>query len=246
MRSRLIPLALAVLLLLAGCLGPLQADGGTAAADDTGDAAAADRTISVSGTGEATADPDLAVLTTTVEVSADSADEARDAAANRSDTLVSALIDAGVDEDAITTEYYAVQPDYDHSGEERRVDGYTARHAFRVETTPDRAGELIDVAVDNGASRVDGVQFTLSDEKRAELREEAVESAVADAEGEASSLASAAGLELGEVRTLSTTGATDPYSPRYETASDAGAAETSVRPGPVSVTVTVQATYTAN
>ncbi|WP_224267884.1 SIMPL domain-containing protein [Haloprofundus salinisoli] len=238
MRFRLPAVVLAVALLTAGCLAPLQTSSPSAAGDG--------QQISVSGTGEANADPDVAVLSVTVEAGADSAAEARDTVANRSETLVSALVDAGVAEDNITTEYYAVHPEYDHSGEERRVVGYTARHAYRVETTPDRAGELIDVAVDNGASRVDGVQFTLSDEKRAELREEAIDAAVADAEGEASSLAAAAGLELGEVRTLSTTGTSDPYSPRYEMASDAGAAGTSVRPGPVSVTVTVQATYTAD
>ncbi|WP_224448484.1 SIMPL domain-containing protein [Haloprofundus salilacus] len=238
MRLRIPAVVLAVALLTAGCLAPLQTSSSPSADDG--------QHISVSGTGEATADPDLAVLSVTVEARADSAAEARDIVANRSDTLVSALVDAGVAEDGITTQYYAVQPEYDHRGEEPRVVGYTARHAYRVETTPDRAGELIDVAVDNGASRVDGVQFTLSDEKRAELREEAIDAAVADAEGEASSLAAAAGLELGEVRTLSTTGASDPYSPRYEMASDAGGASTSVRPGPVSVTVTVQATYTAN
>ncbi|WP_117594312.1 SIMPL domain-containing protein [Haloprofundus halophilus] len=237
MRLRLPAVVLAVALLTAGCLAPLQ----------TSSPSAADgQQLSVSGSGEASADPDVAVLSVTVEARADSAAEARDTVANRSDTLVAALVDAGVAEDDITTQYYAVQPDYDHSGEERRVVGYTARHAYRVEATPDHAGELIDVAVDNGASRVDGVQFTLSDEKRAELREEAIDAAVADAEGEASSLASAADLELGEVRTLSTTSASDPYSPRYEMASDAGAAGTSVRPGPVSVTVTVQATYAAN
>lgn len=246
-RTYAIPIALVSLVLVSGCLAPLQADGGAdvSNAQQATDAEAG-RTITVSGDGEVTAEADLAVLSVAVTATASSADEARGQVAERSEEMRQALRDAGVPDDAVTTSHFRVSPEYDHSGKERNVTGYQAVHVYDIEVSPDRAGEVLDVAVGNGADEVHHVSFSLSDEARADLREEALNAAMDAARTDAETLATAADLSITGVRSISTSGGFHPVDTRveYETA-DAGGAGTSFEPGPVSVTATVTVTYDA-
>ncbi|MCO8267599.1 SIMPL domain-containing protein, partial [Haloferax sp. AB510] len=190
-RRTIAPIFLVSLVLLAGCLSaPLQAttDGGVDATNAT--------TISTTGTGEVTADADLAVVSIAVTTTADSADEARGTVADDVAAVRAALTDAGIAEDAIQTTGFNIYPEYDYSGQERELLGYRATHTLRVEVAPDRAGEVIDLAVGAGASEIRGVAFTLTDEKRAELREEALTRAVDSAKADADAVASASGLTV--------------------------------------------------
>ncbi len=241
MNRTLIPVALAVLVLLAGCIAPLQT-GSTDAASDA-------RTVSVSGTGEVTADADLAVVSVSVIATADTADAARQAVAADAESMRTALRDAGVPDDAVTTESFRIQPQYRNGnggGEnaaERTLTGYRAVHAFEIEVAPAEAGGVIDVAVANGADRVDGVRFTLTDETRADLRADAIAEAMNAARSDAEAVAAAEGLQLDGLRSASTSPDYVPYADmRYESAGGGGAS-TDLEPGPVTVTADVQVTY---
>jgi hypothetical protein len=251
-RTVVLPVTLAALLALSGCLAPLQADGGAddASAQQVANAQqlsdAPGRTITVSGDGEVSTEADLTVLTVAVTATASSADDARAQVAERSETMRQALRDAGVPDDAVTTAHFRVGPQYNYDGKERNVTGYQAVHAYTIEVAPDRAGEVIDVAVGNGADEVQGVTFTLTDETRADLREEALRAAMDAARTDADTLADAANLSIAGVHSVSTSGGFTPVDTRvaYETA-DAGGASTSFEPGPVTVTATVSVTYEA-
>jgi uncharacterized protein YggE len=101
-------------------------------------------------------------------------------------------------------------------------------------------GEVIDTAVDSGATSIDGVQFTLSDEQRASLRATALDRAMSAARTDADGLASTADLTITGVRHVSTGAEFVPYaSARFEDA-------TTLQPGPVTVQVSVDVTYAAN
>lgn len=236
--------AIAALVLLAGCSAPLQT---TATGATTSGSAP---TISTTGNGEVSTEADVAVLTVAVMAREDTANAAREAVAADAERMRSALLDAGVAEDAITTQNYRINPRMDgfREGGDREITGYEAVHTYRIETTPDNAGTVVDTAVGNGASQVYGVYFTLSDERRAELRAEALEQAMDDARTDADTIASAAGLTVTGVQSASTGGG---YSPIYESravAADAGGAggvPTQFDAGPVTVTANVQVTYTA-
>lgn len=235
MRRYALPVALALLAVLAGCLGPLQtaspADGATVP------------TISVTGVGEVTADADLAVVSVSVRATGDTAESVRASVAERSDALRAALADAGVPEDAITTSGYRLHVQYDYDDGEREEVGYTAVHAFRVEVAPDRAGEVVDIAVGNADATVDGVGFTLSDETRADLREQALTAAVENGRADADTVAAAAGVSVVGLQQASVGGAYQPYyDVRFAEAADGGA-PTSFSPGPVTVSATVSMTY---
>lgn len=236
MSPRALPFALAFLLVLAGCSGPLQSADSGAAADAT--------TVDVTGTGQASADADLALVFVSVTARADTAEEARSIVAADVDRVRSALRASGVPDDAVTTASFRVSPRYDASERDPRLVGYTAVHAFRIEVAPDRAGEVIDLAVGNGADEVDGVRFTLRDETRAELRERALTRAVETARADADTVAAAADLTVTGVSQVSTSGG---FAPAFDARVDeaAGGGATTLEPGPVTVTATVSVTYTA-
>lgn len=184
----------AVAAALAGCLG-----------DDTPGAdgdEANERTVIVSESGEVDGDPDLAVLQFGVEATADTAREARDELARGAEELTEALYEYGIDEENVTTRRYrireridrrameedGVRPD-DPEAEEEYV-YYQGTHSFSVELEDIEAvGEVIDLAVEAGADEVGRVTYTLTDEKRAELREEALREALDDARTEAGVIA---------------------------------------------------------
>jgi hypothetical protein len=243
MRSRLtLTTALvATLVLLAGCLGPIQ----TATATDTGAADATARTISVAGTGTVTAEADLAVIAVTIEARADTASEARDEVATRSDALLAALREAGLADDDVTTTRFSVRAEYDYDREGNRGPvGFVASHSFQIETTPDDAGRIVDVAVDAAGATVDRVAFTLTDETRDSLRAEALTRAVDAARADADAVAAAAGVDVTGLASASIGGAVGPYPVAYdERAADAGGAATTFAPGPVTVSATVSVTY---
>jgi hypothetical protein len=237
MRRYALPVALALLAVLAGCLGPLQTT-------SPGDGSATVPTVSVTGVGEVTVDADLAVITVSVRETGDSAEAVRAAVAERSDALRAALADAGVPEDAVTTVAFRLQVNYDYEDARREPVGYTAVHTFRVEVAPDRAGDVVDSAVESAGATVDAVGFTLGDETRADLREEALRAAVGNARADADAVADAAGLEVVGVRSANVGGAFSPYpyDARFAESAADGAA-TSFSPGPVTVTASVSLTY---
>lgn len=193
------------------------------------------------------ADADRAVVTVAVTARADGAEAAREAVAENATLMREALREAGVADDAVTTDAYRVRPITDAHREsgEREITGYEAVHAYRIETTPGAAGTVVDTAVGNGASEVHGVTFTLSDETRAELREQAIERAMSDARADAEAIAASANLSVTGVHSASTGG---DYGPVYETravAADSGGAPTEFDAGAVTVTATVDVTYVA-
>lgn len=239
MSTRLATVLVAGLLVLAGCAGGVTSAPAAAAADaDPG------TTISVSATGEVSAPADLARIHVSVVATADSADSARSRIASDAERMRTALRDAGVPDDAVTTTSFAIYPEYRYDERERELVGYRAIHSYRIEVAPDRAGEVVDVAVGNGAAQVDGVQFTLTDDTRRDLRAQALADAVTAARADADTVAAAAGLSVTGVRTVSTGGNVAPvFDARFAESGDGES--TTLEPGPVRVSAAVSVTYTA-
>ncbi|NHN43026.1 SIMPL domain-containing protein [Halorubellus sp. JP-L1] len=194
-------------------------------------------TITVSGTGSVSAQPDQAVILVATTARADSASAATAALANNSSDLRNALADAGLSNDSVRTIDFSVAPD-----DRQNQSAFVARQTFEVTTNDTSAvGELVDVAVENGASEVFGVQFVLSDEQLDELRETAIDRAVSDAREQATIVASSTNLRIDSVRHVRVGGTASDG--RFAEAADAGG--TNIDVSPVSVSVTVEVTYNA-
>ncbi|WP_435196115.1 SIMPL domain-containing protein [Natronomonas sp. EA1] len=241
--NRLPVILAALLVLLAGCSSAVPVQNASAGDGEP------QNTITVGAAGQVTAAPDLAIVNVAVEHTADTAEAAREGAATDANRMRAALRDAGIPDDAVTTSGFSLHVQYDYSRETREVIGYQAVHSYRIEVTPDRAGEVIDLAVGNGATSVYGVQFGLSEERQQELRAEALSTAMENARSDADTIADAAGVGIVGVSAVSTSNA-PVYTPSpvfaEARAADAAGAPTQIEAGDVTVRATVQVTYETN
>lgn len=229
-------------LLIAGLVGaaattPVGGQTTTTAVDERTDGRAGTATVSVSGTGEAAAEPDRALVSVSVTATASSSDVAAERLTENASQVRTALAESNRTDGVRTTDYRIF------TRQENGTQTYVASQSFEVEV-PDigAVGEVIDAAVAAGATEVNGVTFTLSEERRRELRATAIDRAVGDARNRAEAVAASTGLTLGDVRSVSTDDGGF-VSVREATAAAGGGTE--IDPGPVTVSSTVRITYNA-
>lgn len=238
---------------MAGCAGsPLSSDDGTEPSDDENPAASpesdsnateADGEITVSADGEVEAAPDRAVVNVGVEASGESAEAVTDELATGAERLRATFDELGIPEANVEEGQYRV-----YAARGRTAEGFEGTHSFEVTLTDvDRVGEVIDAAVAAGADDVGYVNFTLQEGTRAELRKDALDAALSNADAEAAHIADNRGVSL-EGTTSVTTGDVQVHSVRQETttsgdAASGGAPPTEIDAEPVSVTASATVTY---
>lgn len=204
-----------------------------------------DRTIHVSATGSADAEPDQGVAQVAVTAEGESIAEVRDELATGTANLTAALDELGVEYE--TTDY-SVHESYDHR-DERDDPDYAGSHRFEVTfDDPEMAGTVVD-AVAGADAQVRDVQLTLSEDARSELRDRAIENAMADAREQADTIAGTSGLAVEGVQTVDASQRN--YSPvRFTDTAEAGdtGAEppTDIASGDVAVSYSVDVTYLAS
>ena len=245
MRQKTLVLAVlgAALMVTAGVVGGLTLGSGNAAAQS----ANGDKSVTVSASGEIDATADQAIVRVAVTATGNDSNAVREELASGAESLRAALEEYGLSEGDIRTAYYDISQERKRTPEGMEVGQYRGTHAFELTVNDtDAAGEVIDVAVQNGADRVMGVSFTLSDEKREELHNEALKEAMNSARSRADAVAAAGDISITEVHEA-VAGDTGyrPYTVEYASADSAATASTSVESGPVTVTASVTVTYNA-
>ncbi len=166
-------------------------------------AAAQDRTLTVTGTGEAVATPDMARISIGVMQQAPTAAEAVRAMSADMDTVLASLAAAGIPDADIQTSGLRidVQQTYVEATQSSRITGYVAVTDVSV-TVNDLTtlGQTLDAVVQEGANQMNGLVFDLQDRKPA--LDAARRAAVADARDKATLYADAAGVALDDVITV--------------------------------------------
>ena len=242
---RLRRMAVVVLLVALGALvvgqtgcSPVQGQLGSSQGDE--------RTVSVSGTGAVSAEPDRVVVRLGVETRADAANEALSQNSEQMQAVVDALTEAGIPAEDIQTQAVRLEPEYESPEREpgqvqqRQLVGYLASNI--VEASSDDLGgigTLLDTAVQAGANRVEGIRFEVSNPS--EVLTQAREIAWQDAEQKAQQLADLAGAELGDV--LSINESTRGPRPVYLRGAVEQEAAAPVEPGTESIEVDLQVTW---
>lgn len=163
-------------------------------------------TISVSGQGKVSTQPDKAELYIRINTEGSTATAAKDSNSELSEKVMNALKGEGVPKKDIETNYYYLNKKQEWDENQRKyVDiGYEVNHVLKVTTNElDKVGNLIDAAVNAGANGVDSVSFGLTDEKQKQVSGEALKVAAKEAEGKAESIASSIGVQLGKLVTVS-------------------------------------------
>lgn len=198
--------------------------------------------IHVAASGQVETEPDTASISVVIEASGSEAEAVREELASRAEELKDALLEYGLDDEQITTGRYDIR-------EHRNNGTYRGMNEFRINVEDvDSVGELIDTAVAAGADEVGRIHFGVSEDRRDELREEAIELAAENARQEAEVVAEAKGLTITGVQTVSTDpGRVRPYRAsvgHLEMASSDGAgAPTQIDRGPVTVSAQIEVTY---
>lgn len=205
--------------------------------------------ISVTGHGEFSDAPDIAVIGFAVETTAPEAATAMAENASKSQAVAKALKSAIGKSDTITTSGYSVDPVYDHRrnrppNEPPTITGYVARNQVRVQTANTNAvGDLIDLAAKAGVNRISGLHFRL--DKQDDAKSEALRRATADARRQAATIADSLGVKLGGVlhATTSQPATIAPRAFRGAAMAMEAHAPTPIEPGEVRVDATVHVTY---
>ncbi len=161
-------------------------------------------TMTITGSGSASAAPDIATVMTGVESFAPTAAGALAENSERMAQILGVLMDAGIAQTDIQTSNLSVSPRYNDRKmrSEHQVAGYQVRNGLNVRVRDiSSLGEVLDAIVSTGANRIDGVSFGFADST--DLRRKARMAAVQDARSTAEIYAAAAGVRLGGVLSIS-------------------------------------------
>ena len=203
----------------------------------------ADGQVSVSGEGSAFAVPDLAVVTLGATANAETPKDAMDQTSQITAAILERLAGFSIAPRDVQTAELSLNPVWSDRIEPQgrpRISGYEASNRITVRIRAlDQIGAVLDAILMDGANRLDGLSFTVSDPEP--LLNEARRAAVLDARNKAALFADAASVELGALVSLSDTGLSSPRPEmmRMATVSDAGVpvaqGETEVRAAVVMV-----------
>ena len=240
-RTRWLAVGLAVGLLVAAIASPAFAPR-PITGTDTG--TPPEHTISVTGTGKVVVSPDIADVRIGVSVTQTTVKAARAAAADAMTKVIAALKKLGIADADIQTTTLSLQANYiyPNSGQAPRLSGYTLSNSVAVTVRDlDKIGDAIDDSLAAGANSLDGVTFRVDDPAAAQ--EQARKDAMTQAKSKAETLATAAGVRIQGVASISETSAPVPYPVYYAGASAQKDSSTPVQPGSSEITVTVAVVY---
>ncbi len=196
-------------------------------------------TLTVTGSATVEVVPDLATMSLGVTTNGTTAGAAMSANSDAVAAVIARLKSAGVGDRDIQTSNLSLNPNWvtNATGTASEIQGYVATNMVTIRVRAlDQTGAVLDAAIADGANSLNGLYFSLQDQRPAE--DEARRKAVADALSRAKLLADAAGAKLGPIMTIVEGGAASPMpGPMFRMADSAGAVP--VEAGSVGVTASV-------
>jgi len=171
------------------------------------------RYITVAGHGKVSAVPDTAWVSGGVHTQAKTATEALNNNNNLMEAVIKVLKNANIETKNIQTSGFNVYPIYDHSkgsGHRKpnspRITGYRVSNSVTIKIIDtDKLGKLLDKLVSSGSNQISGIRFGFNDSRG--LLDEARKLAITDAEKKAKLYAKTAGIDVGDIISISEFGA---------------------------------------
>jgi uncharacterized protein YggE len=181
------------------------------------------------------------------------ANTARKNNADKMNTIVDVLRQAGLTDNNITTFNFQITPNYDYENSNYdRIISYTALNKIEIKTSTNvNISQFIDLAVNNGANRVENIDFVISKKTLDENSLELLKEAFRDAKQKAQILAAEGNFEIIGVKKIDTSTEAG-YTPQppylYEsfggdTAKSAPTYSTQIIPQKNKVSVTLPVTF---
>lgn len=166
------------------------------------------RVLTVTGQGSEEVATSLTQVSLGVEVQADTAEEAQQEAARRADAVVNFLRSQSVSD--LETTGLRLNPNYDSRQGQRRIVSYTASNTVRFELPTERAGVVVDAAVEAGATRINGISFIADDAALRAAQQAAIGNATDDAQQQAQAVLRRLNLSQQEIVGIQIDGASAP------------------------------------
>ncbi|MEI6396709.1 MAG: SIMPL domain-containing protein [Candidatus Taylorbacteria bacterium] len=183
-------------------------------------------TISVDGTGDAVAIPDIATLSFTVTETAKAVADAQTLATTKVNTTVAALKKSGVAEKDIQTTSYNINPHYEYQQSSvcssngicppsnPVITGYDVSQSTNIKVRDlKKVGDLLTLIGSNGVQNVSGPSFSVDKPEATQAEARAI--AIDQARSKANVLAKALGVRIVRVISFSESG-NMPYPIRYD------------------------------
>jgi uncharacterized protein len=201
----------------------------------------------VTGESELITVPDQAEVSVGISARAATVAEAQ----NQANSVINSISDSvkalGIKAEDIKTLDYTINPEYDYESTFRPIIAYNVTTTLRIKTDQlEQINAVIDTATANGANQVNGVQFSLSEEKEKELTNEARKEAIADAQEKAKELAQLSGMKLGRIMNVYEQPPYNPpmpYAGGVMMARDAAVEQSALQPGSTTFSYMVTLSY---
>lgn len=159
--------------------------------------------LNVNGTGKIITEPDTVEISISV-VTEGKTENVQQENAGKTQKVIDALLKLGLTKEELETQrvnFYPMRRWTEKEGEV--ITGYRAENTILVTTTKiDKAGQITDTAVKNGAQNVGGLIFSLSDAGKERLLDKAIDLAVKDAKKQAEAAAKSLGVSIAGVQNV--------------------------------------------
>ena len=172
------------------------------------------RTLTVTGEGVETIATTLARVELSIEITAPAAVTVQTEVAKSSHAVVDFLRSRGVDK--LQTTGIQLQPNYDYNNNQRQLKSYTGTNTLSFQVPPDRLGSILDEAVRTGATRINGVSFTATDDALNKAQRLALQKATQDAQEQAKAVLQSLNLTPKEIIAIQINGAQPPVPKMYQ------------------------------
>ena len=203
------------------------------------------RVLTVTGQGSESLPTTIAIISLAVEVNGLTAEAVQQDMAQRSADLVDFLQSQPIQN--LETTGVRLSPRYDYRNDQQRLIGYSASNTVRFEVAVEESGELLDEAVQAGATRIDSVQFRATDAAITTAQRQALQEATLDAQDQADAVLTTLGLTRQDIVGIQVNHAQAPLppSPQFAVRESLAAADTPIIASEQEITasVTLQIQY---
>ncbi|MGV3466367.1 MAG: SIMPL domain-containing protein [Heyndrickxia sp.] len=125
------------------------------------------RVMTVIGTAKLSHKPDTVSIQLEVMTENEQLQQTQQENAFKMNRVIQALLQAGLSKENIQTSSYSIHPKYDYVDGKQVFKGYQVSNSITVKINNlNLAGQLIDIAVKNGANHVSNIQFALDNQQK--------------------------------------------------------------------------------
>jgi len=155
--------------------------------------------ITISGTGEVYATPDIAKLTLGVQTEGADVKSITQENTETMNKVIDAAKSLGVEAKDIQTTQYSVTPKYNWTQERGQVlEGYTITQNIELKIRDfSKIGDILSKSTESGANNIGNLQFSIEDAEK--IKTQARAKAIEQAKIKAQTIAQQAGVKLGDV-----------------------------------------------